>query len=192
MPEVSVMQADRVRLPSQHTSTFMSLTSIKSPRNISKSTCKMKYTAVLLLATFLVGAVCGAELGAEIQGVTTGGSYCTEEEQRIIYKECVEDVAVSMGVVLSRRLELRGNRELQNHCSGCGSGNYPPWHWCFVMCSNRRRLTVSGEYVHTDRFLAAKGQIQQGANACLDQKIMEGYECLGNPEDLRIKILLSE
>jgi hypothetical protein len=148
----------------------------------------------LLLATTMLGAVCGAELGAEIQGVTTGGRYCTEDEKHTLYQECVEDVAVSMGVVLSRRLELRGNRELQgfNHCSGCGSGTYPPWHWCFVMCSTRRRLTITDENLHPDRLLVAKGQIQQAANACLDQKIQEGYKCLGNPEDLRIKILLSE
>jgi hypothetical protein len=168
--------------------------SIKSPRNIKNSTCAMKYTAtVLLLATTMIGAVCGAELGAEIQGVTTSGSFCTEEEEQILYQECVEDVAVSLGVVLSRRLELRGNRELQtDHCSGCGSGTYPPWHWCFVMCSTRRRLTVADEHVHPDRLLVAKGQIQQAANACLDQKIQEGYECLGDPADLRIKIFLSE
>jgi hypothetical protein len=150
----------------------------------------MRYAVFLLAA--LVGAVCGAELGAEIQGVTTNESYCTEEEEQILYQECVEDVAVSMGVVLSRRLELRGNRELQGFCSGCGSGSYPRGHWCFVMCSARRRLTVADEHVHSDRFLVAKGQIQQAANACLDQKIEEGYDCLGNPANLRIKILLSE
>jgi hypothetical protein len=152
----------------------------------------MRYTVFLLVT--LVGAVCGAELGAEIQGVTTSGTFCTEEEQHLLYQECVEDVAVSMGVVLSRRLELRGNRDLQsfNHCSGCGSGTYPPWHWCFVMCSNRRRLIVADEHVQTDRFLVAKGQIQKAANDCLDQKIEEGYECLGNPLDLRIKIMLSD
>jgi hypothetical protein len=193
MPEVSAMKAGRVRLRSQHISTFVSPTSIKSPRNITNSTCTMKYT-VLLLVTTIIGAVCGAELGAEIQGVTTSGTYCTEKEKQILYKECVEDVAVSMGVVLSRRLELRGNRDLQsfNHCSGCGSGTYPPWHWCFVMCSNRRRLTFVDEHVPSDRLLVSKGQIQQGANDCLDQKIEEGYECLGNPSDLRIKILLSD
>jgi hypothetical protein len=150
----------------------------------------MKYTLFLLAAS--VGAGCGAELGAEIQGVTTSGSYCTEEEQHILYQECVEDVAVSMGVVLSRRLELRGNRELLNFCRGCGTATYPAGHWCFVMCSARRRLIVADEHVHTDRFLVSKGQIQQAANACLDLKIQEGYECLGDPKDLKIKILLSE
>jgi hypothetical protein len=152
----------------------------------------MKCSLFFLAA--LVGAVRGAELGAEIQGVTTSGSYCTEEEQHILYQECVEDVAVSMGVVLSRRLELRGNRELPvlNFCSGCGTETYPAGHWCFVMCSARRRLTVADEHAHTDRLLVSKGQIQQAANACLDDKIQEGYECLGDPNDLRIKILLSE
>jgi hypothetical protein len=152
----------------------------------------MKYT-FFLLAT-LVGAVCGTELGAEIQGVTTSESCCTSEQEQILYQECVEDVAVSLGVVLSRRLELRGNRELQaNHCTGCDdSFTYPLGHWCFVMCSSRRHLAVADEHVHTERFLVSKGQVQQGANACLDLKIQEGYTCLGNPGDLRIKIFLSE
>jgi hypothetical protein len=150
----------------------------------------MKYTLFLLVA--LVGSVCGAELGAEIRGVTDSGIYCTTEEEQVLYTECVEDVAESLGLVLSRRLELSGNREL-GHCSGCNAGvAYPRGHWCFVMCSARRRLEVPDEHAHTDRILVAKGQIQQGANACLDQKIEEGYTCLGNPGDLRIKILLSE
>jgi hypothetical protein len=152
----------------------------------------MKYT-IFLLAAFLNVAI-GAELGAEIMGVTTSESYCTEGEQEILYQECVEDVAVSMGVVLSRRLELRGDRELQwNFCSGCANDvAYPAGHWCFVMCSNRRRLTITDEHVNPDRFLVAKGQIQQAANACLDLKIEEGYECLGDPGELRIKIFLNE
>jgi hypothetical protein len=152
----------------------------------------MKYT-VFLLAT-LVGAVCGTELGAEIRGVTTSESYCTPEQDQILYQECVEDVAVSLGVVLSRRLELRGNRELQtNHCTGCDDGfTYPLGHWCFYYCSSRRRLAVADEHVHAERLLVSKGQVQQGANACLDLKIQEGYTCLGNPGDLRIKIFLSE
>jgi hypothetical protein len=149
----------------------------------------MKYSLFFLAA--LVGAVRGAELGAEIQGVTTRGDYCTVDEDQVLYKECVEDVAVSMGVLLSRRRELRGNREL-NFCSGCGSETYPRGHWCFVMCSGGRRLVVADEYVHTDWISVAKGQIQQAANACLDLKIQEGYECLGDPKDLKIKILLSE
>jgi hypothetical protein len=64
----------------------------------------MKCTLLLLAA--MVGAVCGAELGAEIQGVTSSGAPCTAEQDQVLYKECVEDVAVSMGLVLSRRLGL--------------------------------------------------------------------------------------
>jgi hypothetical protein len=152
----------------------------------------MKYTLFLLAA--MAGGVCGAELGAEIQGVTTSGIFCNAEEDQELYKECVEDVAVSLGVVLSRRLALRGDRELQySFCGFCGSGAYPFGHWCFVMCSARRRLAVADELVDTDdKLLVAKGQIQKAANECLDLKIEEGYECLGNPEDLHIKILLSE
>jgi hypothetical protein len=149
----------------------------------------MKYIVFLLAA--LVGVVFGAELGAEIRGVTISESYCTEDEEQMLYQECVEDVAVSMGVVLSRRLELRGNRKLQ--CGGCDADRtYPKGHWCFYMCSARRRLTIADAHVSPDRFLVAKGQIQQAANACLDLKIEEGYECLGDPEQLRIKIFLSE
>jgi hypothetical protein len=106
-----------------------------------------------------------------------------------------------MGIVLSRRLELRGNRELQglNHCGGCAEDQtYPKGHWCFVMCSARRLLTTTDDQAlltDTDRtqfYSVAKGQIQQTANTCLDLMIKKGYKCLGNPEDLKIKIMLSE
>jgi hypothetical protein len=53
-------------------------------------------------------------------------------------------------------------------------------------------LRVAGEHVHTERILYTRGQIEQAANTCLDRKIEEGYTCLGNPEDLTIKIFLSE
>jgi hypothetical protein len=53
-------------------------------------------------------------------------------------------------------------------------------------------LTVTDEQAHTARFLITTGVIQQAANECLDRKIEEGYTCLGNPEDLTIKIYLSE
>jgi hypothetical protein len=150
----------------------------------------MKCTLILLAA--LVGAVCGTELGAEIRGVTTSESYCTPEQEYVLYKECVEDVAVSLGVVLSRRLELRGSGRKLPVCSQCEPEMFVQGHWCFTYCSARRRLAVADEHVHTERFLVSKGQIQQGANACLDLKIQEGYTCLGNPGDLRIKIFLSE
>jgi hypothetical protein len=58
----------------------------------------MKCTLLLLAA--MVGAVCGAELGAEIQGVTSSGPPCTAEQDQVLYKECVEDVAVFMGLAL--------------------------------------------------------------------------------------------
>jgi hypothetical protein len=84
-------------------------------------------------------------------------------------------------------------RKLLNHCAGCGGGSYPRGHWCFVMCSGpgRRSLTVTDEQAHTERFLVEKGHVQQAANECLDRKIQEGYECLGNPQDLTIKIYFS-
>jgi hypothetical protein len=66
----------------------------------------MKYILILLAA--MVGVVCGANLGAVIQGVTTSGISCNVEEEQELYQACVEDVAVSMGVVLSRRVDLRG------------------------------------------------------------------------------------
>jgi hypothetical protein len=103
----------------------------------------------------------------------------------------VEDVAVSVGLVLGRRLELRGDREL-SFCSACPNGYYPRGHWCFTRCSGRR-LAGTDEQAHTERFLfAQKGIIQKAANECLDRKIEEGYKCLGDPEDLTIKIFLSE
>jgi hypothetical protein len=160
----------------------------------------MKLTLLLLAA--MIGAACGAELGAKIMGVTTIGDPCSASDEEILYEECVVDVAVAMGVNLSRRLELRGNRELQTgstcntccqNCPSCiMSDCYPLGTWCFTYCSISRRLTVADEHVHTERFLYTKGQIQKAANECLDLKIEEGYTCLGKPEDLTIKIFLSE
>jgi hypothetical protein len=195
------LQARRVFTFSAYIVCFHEPHEHKNPKN-KKKTSTMKYS-LLLLAAAMVGVVCGAQLGAEIQGVTEG-SYCTEKVDQLLYNECVEDVAVSMGVVLSRRLELRGNREL-NPCSGCGSGTYPRGHWCFVMCSRRRLLTVSTEdqalttelivtedQALTKNVLDKTEQIQNAANDCLGRKIKEGCKCLGNPEDLTIKIMLSE
>jgi hypothetical protein len=151
----------------------------------------MKVILVLLAA--MIGAVCGEQIGAEIQGVTPGGSFCSDDDQEALYDECVKAVAVSMGVVLSRRLELRGNRELQtNHCSGCGSGSYPPYHWCFLMCGTRRRLTVADEHVHAARILVATGEIADAVVGCLRQKsAKEEYKCLGDPDKLTVRIFLS-
>jgi hypothetical protein len=155
------------------------------------TTCTMKI--ILVLLTAMIGAVCGAHLGAKIQGVTSSGVPCTEKEEHELYTECVEEVAVSKGVVLSRRLELRGNRELQttNHCGGCQPQNDWRGCWCFTMCGSRR-LTVADEHVHTARFLVATGQIEQAAGECLLQKsTTEKYKCLGDPKELTTKIFLS-
>ena len=159
----------------------------------------MKY-ALLLLA--MVGAVCGVELGWNVMGVTTIGDPCSAADEEVFYEECVEDVAVTMGVDLShRRLELRGNRDLQQSstcstcCQKCGGecGCYPRGTWCFTKCSKRsRRLILTDEQAHSAWFLVATSQIQQAVNKCLHSKIEEGYSCLGNPEDLTIKLFLTE
>jgi hypothetical protein len=153
----------------------------------------MKCTLFLLAA--MAGAVCGTHLGAEIQGVTTIGDSCSEEVTEALYDECVVDEAVALGVNVThtRRLGLRGSRELEGECDACLEPK--PWpHWCEVWgCEDgSRRLRVAGEHVHTERILYTRGQIEQAANTCLDRKIEEGYTCLGNPEDLTIKIFLSE
>jgi hypothetical protein len=146
---------------------------------------------ILILLAAMVGVVCGVELGAEIQGVTTGDS-CTVTKELDLYTECVEDVAIDLGLYGGRRLEqqLRGDRELQSFCAGCPPGYYPAGHFCFVMCSGRRRLSDADERLLSSDSVA-KGQIQKGANECLLQKIQDGVaSCLGDPNDLRIKILL--
>jgi hypothetical protein len=156
----------------------------------------MKYTLLLLAA--MVCAVCGVEIGARIQGVVTAEEPCSDEVEEVLWEECVEGVAISLGVDLSRRLELRGSRELQSSvcstcCQKCGGdcGCYPRGTYCFTKCTSRR-LTVTDEQAHTARFLIASGLVQKAANDCLDRKIEEGYTCLGDPKDLRIKIYLSE
>jgi hypothetical protein len=150
----------------------------------------MKYI-LFLLGAAMFGAVRGAEVGAEVQGFTQiDVDPCSVDEQEGFYKECVLNVAVSLGVVLSRRLEVRGDRDLGT-CSGCGSCPecYPKGHFCYTWCQVRRRLTLTDV---TDKAAhIVKGQIQQGANTCLDDKIDEGYTCLGNKQDLRIKIFIS-
>jgi hypothetical protein len=152
----------------------------------------MKFTLFLLAAMF--GAVCGAHIGAEVRGV--GGDRCSEDVQESLYDECVVDEAAAKGVDVhhTRHLELRGNRELlaSGVCGAC-KGENTSRVWCMTWCSRRRRhLTTADEHVHTERFLYTQGEIEQAANKCLDGKIEEGYTCLGNPEDLTIKIFLSE
>jgi hypothetical protein len=159
----------------------------------------MKSTLFLLAAIF--SNVDGVDIGAKIRGVTSMGESCSEADEMVLYKECVEDVAVSMGVDLSRKLELRGNRELQSTGNKCGvccdpqncpdCNCYPRGTWCFTYCSTGRRLTVADEESHTERFLLALGLIQQAANDCFDNHIPE-YPCLGDPKDLTVKLYFSE
>jgi hypothetical protein len=68
------------------------------------------------------------------------------------------------------------------------------WHYCHQMnCMHgSRRLSVAGEHVHTARFLSEKEQLEDAAVDCLRQKITEGLECLGNKDDLSLKIVLSD
>jgi hypothetical protein len=165
----------------------------------------MKYTLFLLAA--MVGAVCGVGIGAEIQYKSVPSDApgpegeeqflsppCTEVQEQDLYEMCVLEVAESMGVVLGRRLELRGDRELQriSMCRGC-RGSYPRGTFCFTRCTFKRRLTVTDTHAHTERLLCSQGKIKMAAYECLEEKIKAGgYECLGNPEDLTIQIFLSE
>jgi hypothetical protein len=160
----------------------------------------MNFTLLILLTAMSLGTACGVELGWGVMGVTTMGEPCSVEDQEVIFEKCVDDVAVAMGVDLSnRRLELRGNRDLSGCPSFCCGSNcpdcncYSKGHYCFTHgCgANGRRLTVADEHVHTARFLVATGQIEQAVNECLDSKIEE-YPCLGNPEDLTMKLFITE
>jgi hypothetical protein len=157
----------------------------------------MKYSLSLLvvMAMAMVTTVHGnhADVGAKIEGVTASGSFCTAEQQYELYEKCVEQVYDDMNDGQDRRLQLRGGGRKLPTCSQCtdqmiGSRG----HWCFVYCGGGRRLTVTDDEAHTERFLVSKGQLQKAANECLDDQISNGYECLGNPEDLTIKIFLSE
>jgi hypothetical protein len=149
----------------------------------------MKYSLFLLAVMAMVGTVCGAELAAQIEGVTLSGPFCTAEQEDELYQECVVDMFVSMGGVLDRRPELRGGARKLPPCSQCNAQmSGARGHWCFYHCGHRRRrrrLTIGDE-------LVSKGQLEQAAYACLVLKIEDDYECLGNPEDLKVKIVLSE
>jgi hypothetical protein len=105
-------------------------------------------TLFLLAAMLSLGAVCGVQIGARIEGVTTAEEPCSLAVEEMLFEECVEGVAISLGVDLSRRLELRGNRELQvYHCSACEPKHYWRGSWCFTMCQSRR-LTLTDEQAH--------------------------------------------
>jgi hypothetical protein len=150
----------------------------------------MKYTLFLLAA--MVGTVLGTHIQAEIFGVTTIGEPCSEAVDQFLFKECVEDEATKLGIdFTARRLELRGDREL-SYCSACPSGYYPRGHWCFTRCGGRR-LSVDDESAHdTERRLCSQGKLKYEALQCLVDKLEGGgYECLGNSDDLKIKIFLS-
>jgi hypothetical protein len=139
----------------------------------------MKYILFLLA---MVGVVHGASLIAEVSGVSDFEA-CTEEVKEALFDECVVDEAVSIGFNHTRRLELSDNRELGASTS-----------YCWYQCDNAhlRRLTVAGEHVHTARFLSEKGRLEDAAVGCLHQKITEGFQCLGNPDDLTVTIVVSD
>jgi hypothetical protein len=153
----------------------------------------MKFILVLLAA--MIGAVCGAQLGAEMHGTTKATAPCSEKITDALYDKCVVGEAVNLGfdVNHTRRLELKGNRELQaSGCSGC-SGTYAWPHWCVLMgCDGgrRRHLTIADEHVQTERFLYKMEQIETAALVCLRTKIEDGCTCLGAPEELTITIFL--
>jgi hypothetical protein len=97
-----------------------------------------------------------------------------------------------MGGELDRRLNLRsGERELPT-CSQCEPYMFVLGHWCYTYCTARRRLTAADEQACSERLLVSEEELQQAATECYVLKITNGYECLGNPEDLTIRILLSE
>jgi hypothetical protein len=154
-------------------------------------------SALFLLAA-MVGTVFGVDIGWKIMGVTTIGEPCSEKVQEAIFQECVIDMGVSMGVVgPTRRLELRGNRELTTTGStcggcypdGCSDGScWPPGTWCYKYCDTKttRRLLTA------ERFLeGSEGQLHQAANECLDNKIPD-HPCLGEEKDLTVKLYISE
>jgi hypothetical protein len=155
----------------------------------------MEYSLFLLaiVAMAMVGTVRGAELGARIEGVALSGPFCTAEQEYKLYQECVEQVFFDMGGELDRRLELRGGGRKLFSCAKCSDkAKGSQGHYCFTYCGEGRTLNVADKQAHTKRFLVSKGQLKQEAKESLENKITNGYECLGDPEDLRIKIFLSE
>jgi hypothetical protein len=162
----------------------------------------MKYTLFLLAA--MVGPVCGLELlGASI--VYKGESIddespCSDVELEHIYDMCVVNEAAGLDLNLSRRLELRGSRELQSYCAGCPADKeyYGRGHWCWTSCRGRRGLQVPevpDELVHTESFLSAQGKIKDAAWNCIAQNIIdtnENFTCLGDAAEVFTQIFLSE
>jgi hypothetical protein len=157
--------------------------------------------------------VSGHELDVRLMGVSTFVKPCSEKQQEALYEKCVVDEALALGWDVShphRQLELRGSRELMSCPAYCcaepleandpcvDNGCYSCWpkgHYCFTWCHPdrfERRLQVSDEDVHTERFLLSVGALEQAANKCLDHASMHGSPCLGNPEDITIKLYIHE
>jgi hypothetical protein len=119
------------------------------------------------------------------------------EQQDDLYEECVVDIFVSLGGVLDRLPELRGGARKLPHCNYCTDKmSGARGHWCFYHCGGRRLfigqlLTIADDLVSTiaDDLVS---KVQQAAFACLVPKIENDYECLGNPEDLKVTIFISE
>jgi hypothetical protein len=146
----------------------------------------MRYAFVLL--ALLVGTVSGDEIGAIITGFTADEDYCKPKVMDLLYEECVEDVAISLGASFpDRRLELRGSRRLQ--CDKCTfEATQMRGQWCWYHC-RARRLTIANE--RQDKRLPNRqtnqGKIQKAARDCYEEKRGQ-YKCLGTADDLKVSI----
>jgi hypothetical protein len=150
----------------------------------------MRYAFVLL--ALIVGTVFGGDIDLKVSGFTEDGIFCNTTVHEVLYEECVVDKAIALGASFDRRLELRGDRDLQYlNCDSCSyEMKQKKGYWCYYLCTENRsgrRLTITnvnadGGEVNHCRFTAA-------AKECYLKKAEKvEYQCLGNPADLKVKV----
>jgi hypothetical protein len=139
------------------------------------------------LLALISGTVYGDEIDVTITGFTVDEDFCSTTVLDALFKECVVATAERLGAVFHHGgRELIGSRKLPS-CAVCPP-NPPKGHWCYVMCSNRRRLTHLA-ILDPAKLVVNQGQIQFAARKCYqDKTAMPDYHCLGISDDIKIKV----
>jgi hypothetical protein len=145
----------------------------------------MRYVPVFL--AIMAGTVFGDEIDVTLTGITVAEDFCSTTVLDALFKECVVETAERLGAVFHHGgRELRGSRNLPS-CAVCPP-DPPKGHWCYVMCSNRRRLT-SLAILDPVKLVVNQGQIQSEARRCYqDKAAIPDYYCLGVSDDIKIKV----
>jgi hypothetical protein len=146
----------------------------------------MRYVPFLL--AIVVGTVYGDEIDVTLTGITVDEDFCSTTVLDSLFEECVVATAELLGAVFHHGggRELRGSRNLPS-CAVCPP-DPPKGHWCYVMCSNRRRLTFLA-ILDPVQLVVNQVQVQLEARSCYqDKAAMPDYHCLGVSDDIEIQV----